>query len=133
MIVEVTLGTVVELCTVGGVVSAVVHWLVSAALKDRDVRIAALEEAARKQNQATEKKETADRLELESAFRAARETQKVLFEKLDATHRELTEYKLRVAETYVATANLKEMLAPIVSRLDRIEDHMPGSRSGRVA
>jgi hypothetical protein len=127
--IEVTLGTVVELCTVGGVVSAVVHWLVSAALKDRDTRIAALEESAKRDREAAEKRATADHLELESAFKAARDTQRTLFEKLDSLHRELTDYKLQVAEKYVGAAQLKELLAPLITRLERIEDRMPPSRT----
>lgn len=62
---------------------------------------------------------------------AIKATQKILFEKLDVVGRELQEYKLHVAETYVNQAALEKLLLPIERRLETIEqDLRKDSRGG---
>lgn len=50
--------------------------------------------------------------------------QKILFEKLDSQTSALQDYKLHVAETYVAEAKLEKMFLSLNSRLDSIERWM---------
>lgn len=58
-----------------------------------------------------------------------RNGQKLLFEKLDVVTKELHEYKLHVAETYVNEAKLEKMLDPINRRLESIENDLRAERS----
>lgn len=60
---------------------------------------------------------------------AVKMTQKVIFDKLDSVTKELHEYKLHVAETYVNQAALEKILAPIERRLEAIEDDLRGGRT----
>lgn len=59
---------------------------------------------------------------------AVKSTQKILFDKLDSVTRELQEYKLHVAETYVNQAALEKLLMPVERRLEAIEDDLRGGR-----
>lgn len=86
--------------TVVGVVATVATNLVRSAFAERDVQIA-----------------------------ATKATQKILFDKLDTQARELHEYKLHVAETYVNQAALEKMLHPIERRLEAIENDLRGDRA----
>ena len=52
---------------------------------------------------------------------ATKVSTKLLFEKYDGVSRELQEYKLHVAETYVNQAALEKLLIPIERRLETIE------------
>ena len=56
----------------------------------------------------------------------AKTAERVLFSKLDTTTRELQDYKLYVAETYVNQAALEKMLHPIERRLEAIENDLRG-------
>jgi hypothetical protein len=123
LVIDVSVGTVGAVCTVATLIGKAVHGLVGTALEKRDEKIKQIESESVKKS-----------LELEGAFRAARDTQKILFEKLDAHHKELQDYKLSVAERYVAAGALKEMLAPLVARLEGIEhDLRNGERPERRA
>lgn len=53
-----------------------------------------------------------------------RESVKTLFGKHDAVVKELNDYKLHVAETYVNQAALEKMLQPMERRLERIEESL---------
>ena len=57
-----------------------------------------------------------------------RSTQKILFEKHDSTVKELHEYKLHAAETFVNRVVLNEVLLPIYRSLERIEKDIQGLR-----
>jgi hypothetical protein len=59
-----------------------------------------------------------------SGFHAIKTTQKLLFEKHDEVSKQLQDYKLHVAETYVNREILKEQLAPINKTLENIQDEM---------
>ena len=63
---------------------------------------------------------------------AIKATQKLLFEKNDATARELQNYRLYVAETYVNQAALETMLHPIERRLEAIENDLRGDHRVRA-
>lgn len=76
---------------------------------------------------------------LRSAFAArdevivnTRSTQKTLFEKLDVVARELQDYKLHVAETFVNQAALQKMIDPLDRRLEAIEKDLRGRGVGGV-
>ena len=60
---------------------------------------------------------------------AVKSTQKTLFLKLDEVTKEFNEYKLHVAEHYMAEAKLEKMLLPIERRLEAIEDDLRGART----
>lgn len=62
----------------------------------------------------------------DEAIQATKNAQKLLFEKSDVQTRELQEYKLHVAETYVNQAALQKMLDPIDRRLENIEKDLRG-------
>ena len=66
---------------------------------------------------------------VDSSIKSVRTTQKLLFEKSDIAARELQEYKLHVAETYVNQAALEKMLRPIERRLEAIENDLRGDRA----
>lgn len=99
MTIDVSVGTVGAACTVATLAGKIIHSLFSSALEKRDGKLE----------------------ELNSAFKAARDTQRVLFEKLDTHHKEFQDYKLHVAETYLVEAKMEKLVAPILSRLDSIE------------
>lgn len=131
MTIEITPASVTITVTVVGALAKLVHWLVSrederreerweASLKTRDEKIAVLERSVADKDR-----------ELEGAFKAVKDTQRILFEKLDTHHREFQDYRLVVAEKYVAVGALKEMFAPLVARLDSIEHDLRGERSDR--
>lgn len=62
-------------------------------------------------------------------LQAMKNTQGVLFAKLDAVTQELHLYKLHVAETYVNEAKLEKLLDPINRRLESIENDLRQERS----
>lgn len=62
------------------------------------------------------------------AIGVVKNTQKTLFDKLDATSNELHVYKLHVAETYVNREVLREQLAPITEGLKEIRDGLRDDR-----
>lgn len=57
-----------------------------------------------------------------------RGSQKTLFDKLDVISKELHEYKLHVAETYVNETKLEKLLDPINRRLESIESGIRNER-----
>ena len=59
---------------------------------------------------------------------AVKVTQKLLFEKYDKLNSDFNDYKLHVAETYIADAKLEKILRPIERRLEAIEDDLHGTR-----
>lgn len=59
-------------------------------------------------------------------LRSVRAAQKTLFDKLDVLTKELHDYKLHVAETYVNEAKLEKLLDPINRRLENIENDLRG-------
>lgn len=118
MTIDISVGSVGAACAVVTLAGKIIHSLVAGALEKRDDRIGVLEKAGADKDR-----------ELEGAFRAVRDTQKTLFEKLDNHHREFQDYKLSVAEKYVGAAALKELLAPLVSRLDSIEHDLRKERA----
>lgn len=65
---------------------------------------------------------------VDGAIKAVKATQKLLFEKHDSTERELQNYKLHVAETYVNREVLREQLAPINAGLKEIRDELRQDR-----
>lgn len=60
---------------------------------------------------------------------ALERNQKLLWEKQDAVAKELHEYKLHVAETYVNEAKLEKLLDPINRRLESIENDLRQERA----
>lgn len=60
---------------------------------------------------------------------ALRRGQSALFEKHDAVVKELHEYKLHVAETFVGGARLEKLLDPINRRLENIENDLRQERT----
>lgn len=129
MVLEITGASLAVTATVVGAAAKLVHWLVAReiirsekdlaeALERRDQRIEALERAVADKDR-----------ELEGAFKAVKDTQKTLFEKLDVHYKEFQEYRLTVAKEYVAVGALKELLAPIASRLDSIEHDLRNQRN----
>ena len=64
----------------------------------------------------------------ESRIYAVKETQKLLFSKLDIVSHTLQEYKLHVAETYVNREILKEQLLPIHKTLENIQQELHDTR-----
>ncbi len=115
MTIEITLGTVSTALAIAGTAGKIIHSLVNVALEKRDLKLA----------------------ELEGALKAAREvdasTRRILFDKLDAQHNALQDYKLHVAEHYVGEAKLEKLIAPILTRLDGIERDLRGERQQRTA
>lgn len=110
--VELSSGWVSAGAAVGGLVVTIAGFWIRSAFEARDERIKAAET-------------------LHAADTAAvKTTQKLLFEKLDSQGRELQEYKLHVAETYVNQAALEKLLAPVERRLEAIENDL---RSGERA
>lgn len=113
MTIEITLGTVSTALAIIGTAGKIVHSLVNIALEKRDAKL----------------------LELEGSLKAARETdaatRRILFDKLDAQHNALQDYKLHVAEHYVGEAKLEKLIAPILTRLDGIERDLRGDRQAR--
>ena len=63
---------------------------------------------------------------LEAGLASIRERNGILFAKLDQQARELHEYKLHVAETYVNQAALEKIFEPINRRLENIENDLRG-------
>lgn len=122
MTIDITFGTVSAALGVATAVGKVVHSLVNVALEKRDGRIAALE--ATNESKARE---------LESAFRVVKDTQKTLFDKLDALTHDHQAYKLHVAETYIGEAKIEKLVAPILERLSRIEDDLRRERTRSAA
>lgn len=120
MTIDFSVGTVGAACAVATLTGKIVHSLFAGALEKRDSRIEALEKAVADKDR-----------ELEGAFKVVKDTQKLLFEKLDSHYKELQDYKLSVAKEYVATGALKELLAPIVTRLDSIEHDLRNGTTGR--
>lgn len=106
MTIEITPGTVSATLGIAGVVGKIIHSLVNVALEKRDEKIK----------------------ELEGAHRAVRDTQGTLFGKLDQLHREHQDYRLHVAETYIGEAKIEKLFAPVISRLERIENDLRGDR-----
>lgn len=113
MTIEITLGTVSTALGIIGTAGKIVHSLVKIALEERDAKIA----------------------EMGSSLKAARETdaatRRILFDKLDAHHKEFTDYKLHVAETYIVETKMEKLLAPVLSRLENIERDIRGERRDR--
>lgn len=66
---------------------------------------------------------------VDNAVRSIRTTQTKIFEKLDLRSKEFQDYRVHVAETYIAEDKLEKIIAPVVSRLDRIEDDLRGKRT----
>jgi len=97
---ELSPGWVSAGCAIGGLVVTVAGFWIRSAFEVRDEQITAV-----------------------------KSTQKILFDKLDFQARELQEYKLHVAETYVNQGALEKLLAPIERRLDAIENDLRGVRS----
>ena len=64
----------------------------------------------------------------DAQIQSMRNSQNVLFNKLDAVVLELHEYKLHVAETYVNEAKLEKLFDPINRRLENIEDGLRDDR-----
>jgi hypothetical protein len=58
--------------------------------------------------------------------------QKIAFDKIDAQSRDLHEYKLHVAETYVNEAKLEKLFDPINRRLESIEKGLRDERGLRA-
>lgn len=102
MTLDISVSTVGAACTVATLTGKIIHSIVVGALEKRDDRIKALED---------------DRVGLKA-------TQSVLFNKLDKQTDEFAGYKLHVAETYIAEAKLEKIIAPVVNRLERIEDDL---------
>lgn len=109
MVVEISWPAVSAGCVVLTLVGKVLHGIAMAAFESRDSEIRAL------------------RTKLETDIAAVKTTQKLQFDKYDAVARELQEYKLHVAETYVNQAALQKMLDPIDRRLENIEKEMRGN------
>ncbi len=65
---------------------------------------------------------------VDNAITAIKATQKILFAKHDAVERDLQDYKLKVAETYVNREVLREQLAPINAGLKEIRDELRQDR-----
>ena len=110
MTIDISVGTVGAACTVATLVGKIVHSLFTSALEKRDDKIE----------------------ELNGAWKATRETQRVLFEKLDVHHKEFQDYKLHVAETYLVEAKMEKLVAPILSRLDGIERDLRSAERSRA-
>jgi hypothetical protein len=110
MTIDISPGTVSATAAVVGVAAKIVHSLVGAALEKRDEKLR----------------------EIESAFKAVKATEVKLFEKLDGAHKELSEFKLHAAETYMAEAKMEKVIAgafaPILDRLSRIENRLDNPR-----
>ncbi len=121
MVLDISVGSVSAACAVAGLTGKLVHWLVAGALEKRDTRIGELEKSLRTKDADIEKSMALKDRELEGAFKVVKDTQKLLFQKLDEHYKEFQDYRLIVAEKYVAAAALKEILAPLVSRLESIE------------
>ena len=62
---------------------------------------------------------------------AIKNTQKLLFNKHDEIIKDLSNYKLHVAESFVNREVLKEALQPIYKSLDRIEKEIQDARGGK--
>lgn len=60
----------------------------------------------------------------EKDLEKVRSTQSLLFTKHDSVTRELQEYKLHVAETYINRSMLIELLKPLEKRLDLIDQRL---------
>lgn len=97
---EINSGWVSAGCAVSGLVVTVAGFWIRSAFEARDGQIAAV-----------------------------KVTQKLLFDKLDTQTRELQEYKLHVAETYVNQAALEKLLTPIERRLENIEKDLRGEHA----
>lgn len=110
MTIEITLGTVSTALAIAGTAGKIIHSLVNVALEKRDAKIT----------------------ELEGAHRAVRETQSILFGKLDTLHREHQDYRLHVAETYIGETKIEKLLLPVLQRLDNIERDLRGERADRA-
>lgn len=65
---------------------------------------------------------------VDNSITAVKSTQKLLFDKHDKVERELQDYKLHVAETYVNREVLREQLAPINAGLKEIRDELREER-----
>jgi len=65
---------------------------------------------------------------VDNSVKAVKGTQKLLFDKHDASVREVHELRLHVAETYVSRSALKEQLAPIMDGLKEIRDELRQDR-----
>ena len=59
---------------------------------------------------------------------AIKNTQKLLFSKHDDIIKDLSDYKLHIAESFVNREVLKEALQPIYKSLDRIEREIQDAR-----
>jgi phosphopantothenate synthetase len=68
---------------------------------------------------------------VDNAIVSVKATQKLLFDKHDTVERDLQDYKLHVAETYVNREVLREQLAPINANLKEIRDELREDRSKR--
>lgn len=65
----------------------------------------------------------------DTAIDNLRRSQTALFAKFDDVVKELHEYKLHVAETYVNEAKLEKLLDPINRRLESIENDLRSERA----
>ena len=65
---------------------------------------------------------------VDGSITAVKNTQKTLFEKLDERGREFQDYRVHVAEIYVAEAKLEKLLDPLARRLESIEDGLREDR-----
>jgi phosphopantothenate synthetase len=68
---------------------------------------------------------------VDNAITSVKATQKLLFDKHDKVERELQDYKLHVAETYVNREVLREQLLPINEGLKEIRDELRQDRKDR--
>lgn len=59
---------------------------------------------------------------------ALKATQKVLFDRYDKLSEDFNDYRLHVAETYVAEAKLEKMFEPLNRRLENIEEGLRAER-----
>ncbi len=65
---------------------------------------------------------------VDSSIASVRSNQRTMFEKHDKVERDLQDYKLHVAETYVNREVLREQLAPINAGLKEIRDELREER-----
>lgn len=119
MTVEISWPAVGTGCVVLTFLGKVIHGAFAVALEKRDDAIKALGEDL-----------TKEKARHDTDVTALKTTQKLLFEKADKAVSELHEYKLHVAETYVAEGKLEKMLHPIERRLEAIENDLRGDGRG---
>jgi hypothetical protein len=65
---------------------------------------------------------------IDNSLTAVKATQKLLFDKSDNHGRDLQDYKLHVAETYLTRVALREQLEPIHKTLEEIKEDLRDER-----